>query len=171
MPISFPAFTSTCNRISKVLLSEVLITEAFNPTQDTVNAFASKCNKYTAIWDTGATGTVITKRVIQECNLQPIGIVVVHGISGPTRVSQYLINVWLPNKVIVPHIQAVVGKIGGEKDVLIGMDIINQGDFAVTNINGKTAFSFRHPSVERIDFVKFPYKPKPQRKIPRKRRR
>ncbi len=39
-------------------------------------------------------------------------------------------------------------------DVLIGMDIIGAGDFAVTNLNGKTTFSYRYPSMERIDFVK-----------------
>jgi len=33
------------------------------------------------------------------------------------------------------------------------MDIISQGDFAVTNVEGKTIHSFRYPLVERIDFV------------------
>jgi len=39
-------------------------------------------------------------------------------------------------------------------DVLIGMDIIGNGNFAVTNKDSKTVFSFRMPSVERIDFAK-----------------
>ena len=39
-------------------------------------------------------------------------------------------------------------------DVLIGMDIINTGDFAVTNVDGKTCMSFQMPSIRRIDFVK-----------------
>lgn len=34
------------------------------------------------------------------------------------------------------------------------MDIISKGDFAITNVDGKTVFSFRIPSVETIDFVK-----------------
>ena len=34
------------------------------------------------------------------------------------------------------------------------MDIISRGDFAVTNKNGKTTYSFRMPSIEQIDFVK-----------------
>ncbi len=38
--------------------------------------------------------------------------------------------------------------------MLIGMDIISRGDFAVTNKDGKTTFSFRLPSVAKIDFVK-----------------
>jgi hypothetical protein len=39
-------------------------------------------------------------------------------------------------------------------DMLIGMDVINLGDFAVTNYNGRTMFSFRMPSADRIDFVR-----------------
>jgi uncharacterized protein YecA (UPF0149 family) len=34
------------------------------------------------------------------------------------------------------------------------MDIIGMGDFAVTNKDRKTTFSYRWPSGERIDFVK-----------------
>jgi len=45
------------------------------------------------------------------------------------------------------------GSIFGDSDVLIGMDIISLGDFAVTNFQEKTVFTFRIPSVERIDFV------------------
>ena len=36
----------------------------------------------------------------------------------------------------------------------IGMDIISQGDFAVSNFNGTTVFTFRPPSKATIDFVK-----------------
>ena len=41
-------------------------------------------------------------------------------------------------------------------DILIGMDIINRGDFAVTNRNGKTMFSYRYPSMAAIDFQSEP---------------
>ena len=34
------------------------------------------------------------------------------------------------------------------------MDIIRHGDFSITNVNNKTTFSFRTPSVEEIDYVK-----------------
>ena len=40
-----------------------------------------------------------------------------------------------------------------DTDVLVGMDIINKGDFAVSNRNGATSFSFRIPSVENFDFA------------------
>jgi hypothetical protein len=40
----------------------------------------------------------------------------------------------------------------GKTDVLIGMDIISRGDFALTHKEGKTVFSFRYPSLATIDF-------------------
>ena len=39
-------------------------------------------------------------------------------------------------------------------DALIGMNIIAQGDFAVSNYKGITVFSFRMPSLACLDFVK-----------------
>ncbi len=39
-------------------------------------------------------------------------------------------------------------------DVLIGMDIISNGDFAVSNYDGKTYFSFRLPSQEHVEYKK-----------------
>ena len=39
-------------------------------------------------------------------------------------------------------------------DLLIGMDIINLGDFAITNKDGVTMLSFIMPSLNHIDFVK-----------------
>jgi len=41
----------------------------------------------------------------------------------------------------------------GGIDVLIGMDILGLGDFAVTHQDGKTVFSFCVPSRKHIDFV------------------
>lgn len=46
-------------------------------------------------------------------------------------------------------------------DILIDMDIIPKGAFAITNYNGKTVFTFRYPSLECINFVKTSYKKKP----------
>lgn len=41
-----------------------------------------------------------------------------------------------------------------EYDVVIGMDVICNGDFAITNQDDKTTFSFRIPSEVEIDFSK-----------------
>jgi len=110
--------------------------------------------EYVAIWDTGATATMITKKVADECGLKPISLTQVHTAGGTRNANVYLVSVGLPNRVMIPNVRVTEGILIGESDILIGMDIISQGDFAVTNYMGLTAFSFRLPSAELIDFVK-----------------
>lgn len=37
--------------------------------------------------------------------------------------------------------------------MLIGMNIINTGDFCITNFDNKTVLTFRTPSLAKIDYV------------------
>lgn len=64
----------------------------------------------------------------------------------------YLIALELPNKLIIPGILVNGAKLPSDINMLIGMDLINMGDFAVTNYAGKTMLSFRMPSIQQIDF-------------------
>ena len=65
----------------------------------------------------------------------------------------HLINLVLNNEVIFRNWIVMDSEIGAQGiDVLIGMDIISQGDFAISNYGGKTQFSFRIPSQEHIEF-------------------
>lgn len=163
------SFTSKCSRLSNVLISDVLISKAFDPPSEGINPKNYSANSYKAIWDTGATGTVITQKVVDKCALSPIGVVEVQTAAGKTRTNSYLVNVWLPNRIVLPNVKATLGKLASNVDVLIGMNIIGRGDFAVTN-KGRTVFSFRFPSVECIDFCKRPFKPKPAKTIPGRKR-
>jgi len=144
------SFTVNYNGISKVLITEVEISLAFVPTK---NEKPPSPKKYNAIWDTGATNSVITNRVAIECGLMPIDIVKAYTANGIRNSLVYLVGIWLPNNFVRANTRVTDGEITGA-DVLIGMDIINFGDFAVTNKDWKTTFSFRFPSIERIDFVK-----------------
>jgi hypothetical protein len=157
------SFTTQYNGISNVLQNEVLISQAFDP-KDTLELPAFK--KFLAIWDTGATNTVISEEVIKQCDLKPIGMVEVHHTGGSEPVETFLINVILPNNVGIKELKVSRGKLFGA-NVLIGMDIIRRGDFAVTNYKGKTAFSFRMPSIECIDVVAQSKALSPIRSIPK----
>lgn len=148
--INAHCFTTEHNGIANVLKSLVNISLGFDPKATSVRPSPKE---YTAIWDTGATNSVITKKVVQECGLKPISMVQVNHAGGTTVQPVYLVNIYLPNKVVFYHVRATEGDIKGS-DVLVGMDIINKGDFVVTNKDGETVFSFRCPSIERIDFVK-----------------
>ena len=114
---------------------------------------------FMGIWDTGATGTVITDKVIQSLGLKPTGMTQVQSANGISRQETYLASIYLPNRIVIPNIEVTRGVLGVSGDILLGMDIISKGDFVLTNRNGKTWFSFRIPSLQRFDFVKVEIQP------------
>lgn len=48
----------------------------------------------------------------------------------------------------IKNVRGAVCIIGGDADILIGMDIIKFGDFAISNGGGQTLFSFAIPPFE-----------------------
>jgi hypothetical protein len=109
--------------------------------------------EFDAIWDTGATNCVITQSVIDRCGLVPTGQAKVSGVHGEEETRDtYLVNLILPNSVGVQSVRVTKGDMDFV-DLLIGMDVIGTGDFAVTNLDGITKFSYRYPSQAHIDFV------------------
>jgi len=76
------------------------------------------------------------------------------GVGGGTlTTSSHLVNVGLPNKVLFTTLRVASMVLAPDIDVLIGMDILGAGDFAVTHHQGKTTFSFCCPGRREIDFV------------------
>jgi hypothetical protein len=153
------SFTARCAGIANVLKVEILVAPPINLRPEAVGQLGAVkaeliagAKKYMGIWDTGATNSVISQKVIDECALKPIGMTMVQSATESKLCETFLVAFVLPNKVLVPSIRATKGW-PGDCDVLIGMDIISGGDFAVTNYKGKTTFSFRLPSLEEIDFV------------------
>jgi predicted aspartyl protease len=113
--------------------------------------------KITALWDTGASGSLITQNIAKKLNLIEVEIAMVHTPSGEMKCPVYLIDLYLPNRVIIPKVRVAEG-IPTNCDMLIGMDVIGCGDFAVSNYKNQTTFSFRIPSLETIDFCQHSYR-------------
>ncbi len=137
------------------LVNKCQVSEAWDlSSSDPHSPFSS----FHALWDTGATSSMISQSVVDKCGLVPIGFTDVQHAQGTTKgVPVYIVNIGLPNRVEIPGVRVVLGLLPVKPqkiDVLIGMDIITQGDFAVTSPNGKTQFSFRVPSCADIDFVR-----------------
>lgn len=145
------SFTFKADATLRSLITPAYICKAFDPARE---KNPPRPKQYSAIWDTGATNSVITEKVVDECNLAQIGITEVHTASGTEMAEVYLVNIGLPNKILIPGVRVSKGTIYGNSEILIGMDIISKGDFAITNKDGKTMFSFRVPSIDHIDFVK-----------------
>jgi hypothetical protein len=158
-PTQYPVFGFTTKASQRVreLRNQIEVSEAFDPRASNDPASMPVRKQYEAVWDTGATGTVITSKVVTELGLQPSGKVTVQGVGQAGTPSQhlcntYLVNLYLPNKTIVSGVRVSENSLAG-CDVLIGMDVICNGDFAVTNEGGKTTWTFRMPACEEIDFV------------------
>lgn len=132
-------------------LIRVLVSDIHIHIPNTPNKSAS----LKAIWDTGATGSAITKKIVQQLGLIPTGMSQVHTANGTVAQKTYTIDIRLPNNVMIQEIIATeVDALSGGCDALIGMDIITLGDFSITNHNNNTCMSFRFPSLHEIDYVK-----------------
>lgn len=147
-------FSSKANGLIRELKNDVFVSEAYKPE---ANVPPPPREKFVCLWDTGATNTVITKKVVDTLNLPPSGRTVVRTVGqgndfNEYEVNTYLVNLSLPNNVVVAAVPVSEGGIAGA-DILIGMDIITMGDFAITNCDGQSCWTFRMPAVEKIDFV------------------
>ena len=154
------AFTTRYNGRARVLFNTVNVCLPVTPEEALTQKVEFR--EYIAIWDTGATHSAITKRVVDDLGLQPTGVRETRHAGGKSSNNTYLVNIALPNKVMVPHVRVTEVQLvipddnvsdNKQPQLLIGMDIIGLGDFAVTNANNKTTFSFRVPSVQEIDFI------------------
>ena len=150
LPTSPKSFTVSAPARLRELKTPVHICPSFDP--NVIDPSTAKYTQFIAIWDTGATGTVITQKVVDACGLKPIGVTQVRGVNSVTISEVYLVNAVLPNTVGFANVRVTKGTITDNVDVLVGMDIITMGDFAITNKDGKTVFSYRHPSMQTIDF-------------------
>ena len=108
---------------------------------------------FRGIWDTGATGSVITPKVVAHLGLKATGKKKVNTANGSDVKNTYLVNIALPSNVMVQNVVVTEGNLGEESmfDVLIGMDVITLGDFVITN-KTNTIMSFRIPSLAEIDY-------------------
>jgi hypothetical protein len=162
------SFTVRYGVRKNVLPTEILISKphSLGPNFAVPAEVVKEAKKFTGLWDTGATNSVISQKVVDECGLIPTGMAMVHSTTESKPCETFLVSIFLPNKVVFPSIRVTKGQ-PKDCDVLIGMDIINQGDFAITHNDGKTMFSFRIPSIEEIDFVKKGSEPYHSTKISR----
>lgn len=146
------SFTVSFTGNQRVLITECGVSSPFDPLNVNGNP-QPPIHRFKGLWDTGASGTVISSEVAQKLGLKPIGKNKVFHAQGESIVNVYAINLYLPNQVGFPFIQVTEGVLNGF-DLLIGMDIITTGDFSITNLGGNTTFSFRVPSIANVDFVK-----------------
>jgi hypothetical protein len=113
------------------------------------------CN---AIWDTGASLTAVSQRVISELGLEPYEPVNIQTVGRNTSSNVYFASLSLPGNVYMDCIAVTKVSIDDTVcDIIIGMNVIGKGDFAVSGFGGETVFSYRHPPRQAIDFERYDY--------------
>lgn len=148
----FQAFTVKFSGKTNVLTSGVGVSIAFDP--KTLKEKPPQITEISAIWDTGASCTVISKEVANQLSLIPTGKTTITGVNHTSEENTYFVNIYLPNKVMLMYVKIVEAPaLSGGAGMLVGMDIIGSGDFSVYNEDRKTVMSYRFPTIGGMDFA------------------
>lgn len=89
--------------------------------------------KYRAIFDTGATSSVISQKVFDELSLDKLGDKNIASANGLSIVPLAVVNIELINGDIFKYIKTPVSNLPQGIDALLGMDIITRGNFHIDN--------------------------------------
>lgn len=141
------AYTKDFNGIVQAIVTDAIIFPPFEDGDIPGYRFYTE----NAAWDTGAEITIISPEVAKALSLKPIGKANVMGIGGDDTAEVYKVTLALPDKKLYRDFFVYCAEM--DYELLIGMDIISQLDFCITNAGSNTTLTFRHPSQERIDFT------------------
>lgn len=109
-------------------------------------------HEWKALWDTWAQMSCILDSLAVKLWFPVIDKWSVWGVWWKSETNIYLVRVLLPSDVPWNlRLHGLKEDIGC--DILIGMDIICQWDFAISWFENKTTISFCLPSRKRVDFV------------------
>ena len=105
------------------------------------NKDAVKCN---AVWDTGATSSMISASTAKLLSLAPTGITQIAGVHGISNAKSYIINVIFGNGFTLHEIKVHEAADCGGFDFLVGMDIICRGIMLLDGVtSGKLKARFQ----------------------------
>jgi len=99
--------------------------------------------------------SAITPEIRDKLKAETIYRKKIAAIHTTKEVDVVYVTIELPNRVFKQTIEAAVCDMAPNSKMLIGMDIISLGDFALSNGNDQTLFSFAVPPFkDKIDFSK-----------------
>lgn len=96
-----------------------------------------------ALWDTGASMTHISHKVVDMMGLYSHRQSSTLSHHGEDQVDNYLISLMLPNNYFVDDLEVLVGDYTPlNVDVVIGLDIISLGEFKMDYTGESPVFTF-----------------------------
>lgn len=144
-------FVTTFEGLADAIVSECLI---FPPADlDKGEEIKEYYHTNIAAWDTGAGSVVISPKVAQALSLSSRGRAIISGAGGDKEGDVCRVHIGLPSGELFENVEVVVDELP-DYDILLGMPIISQMDFAITHPNGNTKFTYERPSKRDLDFTK-----------------
>ena len=142
------AYTLSHTGLVNVLVSDIEITK--RDEDKSIAFFEGK-----GLWDTGATNTLITQKVVDKLGLKQTGTAYVNTANeSAVLTSTYTIDIFIKGMDKRIPVIVTLGKVSDSIDCLIGMDVICLGDFTITHHKGLTVMTYRIPSLHCLDYVK-----------------
>ena len=114
------------------------------------------CKTFPGLIDTGATNTFVSLELATELGLVSVAIIDSGTANGKAKANVYVADLSLCDGRVVFQKHKVLSANLTEQpgvEMLIGMDILSCGDFALTHKDGNSKASFRVPSCESYDFI------------------
>lgn len=135
---------TTLMLLGKTILNQLVVNVKLR------NQYNENEMEITAIWDTGSSHSNISQKVASQLQLQDHTHELLHTAAGTVLMATHFVDLILPNTLTIPNVKVCESNIGEMGvDMLIGMDIISLGDFAITNYDGTTKYLFRYPSSDK----------------------
>ena len=160
MPISkieYRSFRKDYGRLEKILLTPI---DVF-PVASSDENMSKTPVRLKALWDTGATLTVIKPKLRDTLKLRMVrsdSSATLMGLGGVFNADYTVMTLRLRNNFEINWCPVYVVDYTVDVDIIIGMDIIGMGDFVFSNTDKKTLFSFIMPSLpERLDLTEKAY--------------
>lgn len=99
-----------------------------------------------AVWDTGATSSMISAAIARKLALAPTGTIQIAGVHGVQNAKCYSIDIVFGNKFTIPMLKVSEASDFGGFDMLIGMDVIGKGKMLIDGTENKLKVCFQFPA-------------------------
>lgn len=97
----------------------------------------------TAIWDTGAIFSGISRKMVEKLKLVPVDNGVTYTTMGNYVNKIYLIDLYINQDIQLKQVKVADCLNCPGFDFIIGMDVLNRGNFQIKPKQDKTEFSFK----------------------------
>ena len=141
-----PSFTQRTSNLQQIGATiDVVLTPSMNFLQKmNINPANAKGIKLSAMIDTGASNTAISKGVFDKLGINPVGTTLINTPSSTNiNCNQFNVQIIFPNNVSIPSIIITEAPLQGQHiQCLIGRDILQYGVLIYNGYDNSFTLSF-----------------------------